>query len=153
MLDLALEHAEETYDARRLPFLDITQHSSLRGSSLLPTHPPTHSVAAQPLPMLETLDLATEESLDALDPLRHLRNDYELDTGLMPIQPPSIYNQTLRLSFPSTGDDVPNPVQVHLSVDASPGCGGIAWPAGEVGHNAQPQMMILCLQKRCRIYP
>lgn len=79
-------------------------------------------------------ELAIEEQLDALDPLRHLRNDDELD--IVPPQPPSIHNQTLELVFPSTTPD--GPVSIRLLVDASPGCGGIAWPAGEVGLDAQP---------------
>lgn len=76
-------------------------------------------------------ELALEEQLDALDPLRHLRNDDELD--IVPPQPPSILNQSLELAFPSSGVDVPDPISIRLVVDASPGCGGIAWPAGEVG--------------------
>lgn len=81
-------------------------------------------------------DLALEEQLDALDPLRHLRDDTELD--IVPAQPPSVRNQTLQLAFPSPGTDVPNPVSIRLLVDASPGCGGIAWPAGEVRLDARP---------------
>lgn len=72
--------------------------------------------------------LALEEQLDAIDPLRHLRQHDELD--LVPAQPPSVHNQTLELAFP--------PVSIRLLVDASPGCGGIAWPAGEVGRDAPP---------------
>ncbi|KAI0786436.1 putative methyltransferase-domain-containing protein [Abortiporus biennis] len=73
-------------------------------------------------------DIALDEKLDTLDPLRHLRNNDELD--LIPAQPPSIHNQTIELAFPSSDD--PEAYRIKLSVDASPGCGGIAWPAGEV---------------------
>ncbi|KAI0643742.1 putative methyltransferase-domain-containing protein [Trametes meyenii] len=76
------------------------------------------------------LDLALEEKLDELDPLRHLREDGSDDEHLVPLQPPSVHNQTIRLVFP-TAPDV-RPVPIKLAVDASPGCGGIAWPAGEV---------------------
>jgi len=66
-----------------------------------------------------------EEQLDDADPLRHLRRQ---DSGdllpLVPVQPPSIHNETLQLNFQDIG--------VTLKVDAGPGCGGIAWPAGEV---------------------
>lgn len=83
------------------------------------------------VPMLEhELSLAVEEQLDVLDPLRHLRND-----DIVPAQPPSVLNQTLELCFPSSAND---PVTVQLVVDASPGCGGIAWPAGEVGLRVPP---------------
>ncbi|KAI0092566.1 putative methyltransferase-domain-containing protein [Irpex rosettiformis] len=78
-------------------------------------------------------DLALEETLDALDPLRHLRDDSERD--VVPVQPPSVHNQTLELTFPppsSLNADNVDKVLIRLLVDASPGCGGIAWPAGEV---------------------
>lgn len=79
-------------------------------------------------------DLALEEALDEQDPLRHLRNDDERD--ILPVQPPSVHNQTLELTFPTPGSvsaDDAHKVSIRLLVDASPGCGGIAWPAGEVG--------------------
>lgn len=41
---------------------------------------------------------------------------------------------TLALDFPRTDSDGDEErVHVALDVDAAPGCGGIAWPAGEVG--------------------
>lgn len=41
---------------------------------------------------------------------------------------------TLALAFPRTDSDGDEErVHVALDVDAAPGCGGIAWPAGEVG--------------------
>lgn len=87
-------------------------------------------------------EFALEEKLDALDPLRHLRDDEELDgADIVPLQPLSIHNQTLDLSFPSAGVGVPNPISIRLVVDASPGCGGIAWPAGEVGRDVQPPVI------------
>jgi len=77
------------------------------------------------------IDLVLEEKLDELDPLRHLRTDDDLKgNGFVPVQPPSIRNQSVELSFASEhGQD---PITITLAVDASPGCGGIAWPAGEV---------------------
>ena len=74
------------------------------------------------------LDLALEEKLDELDPLRHLREDDEV----VPAQPPSVRDQVIELTYPTYSGDVPNPIIIKLAVDASPGCGGIAWPAGEV---------------------
>lgn len=43
----------------------------------------------------------------------------------LPPQRPTIQHERLDLSYG------PN-VNVALAIDASPGCGGIAWPAGEV---------------------
>lgn len=78
-------------------------------------------------------EITLDEQLDAIDPLRHLRNDDGLDgEKLIPAQVPSILNQTTTLSFPSNDGNTPNPISIQLFVDASPGCGGIAWPAGEV---------------------
>ncbi|KAF9817674.1 hypothetical protein IEO21_03330 [Rhodonia placenta] len=75
-------------------------------------------------------DLLREENLDDLDPLRHLRGSADADDAdLVPAQPPSILDQTIELTFPS---DTSETVSITLAVDASPGCGGIAWPAGEV---------------------
>ena len=99
---------------------------------------------AQPMPMrldsrsvpLANLnEIATDEVLDSLDPLRHLRNDTndfaeynDEDTVIVPPQPRSILGDMVRLSFPAESPLV----SISLKVDASPGCGGIAWPAGEV---------------------
>jgi hypothetical protein len=62
--------------------------------------------------------------MDSLDPLRHFQNGS--DSDLIPSQPPSISNQIIEISFPNIQ------APIRLAVDASPGCGGIAWPAGEV---------------------
>lgn len=80
-------------------------------------------------PFILSNEIALDEALDALDPLRHLRSDDSLgDDGdsqdIVPVQPQSTYNELIRLSFSG--------IHVELKVDASPGCGGIAWPAGEV---------------------
>lgn len=75
--------------------------------------------------------LLLDERLDELDPLRHLRQDHHGD-ALVPIQPESIQDQVIELSFSSSADSAITPISIKLAVDASPGCGGIAWPAGEV---------------------
>ncbi|KAG8700289.1 hypothetical protein FRC08_004784 [Ceratobasidium sp. 394] len=69
-------------------------------------------------------EVALDEKLDALDPLRHLRDN--ADSELVPPQIPTVVNQTTELNFP------PLEPPVKLVVDAGPGCGGVAWPAGEV---------------------
>ncbi|KZO92188.1 hypothetical protein CALVIDRAFT_601694 [Calocera viscosa TUFC12733] len=79
--------------------------------------------------------LREEERLDELDPLRHLRGDDNADANhadevlsdgfIIPAQRPSIIDQLQTLSFP------PLIPELQLSIDAGPGSGGIAWPAGE----------------------
>ncbi|KAK0498436.1 putative methyltransferase-domain-containing protein [Armillaria luteobubalina] len=44
----------------------------------------------------------------------------------------SPHEKTMRLTFTKSSED---PVIVTLSVDASPGCGGIVWPAGQILSN------------------
>ncbi|OBZ71909.1 hypothetical protein A0H81_08266 [Grifola frondosa] len=61
---------------------------------------------------------------------RHLRRDDNPD-NIVPAQPPSIHDQTIKLSFPSHGNGLPSPITITLAIDAAPGCGGIAWSAGE----------------------
>jgi len=83
-------------------------------------------------------EIALDEVLDMIDPLRHLRNQDDLDDRearhVVPIQPRSIQNERIQLTFPNRAPkDYCSPsIQITLKVDASPGCGGIAWPAGEV---------------------
>lgn len=63
------------------------------------------------------------DSDDERDPFDHLLQG----SDIVPNQIPSVrHGETLQLSF-SGG------VTVNLILDASPGCGGVAWPAGEVG--------------------
>ncbi|KAG2345145.1 hypothetical protein BDR05DRAFT_909262 [Suillus weaverae] len=91
-----------------------------------------------PEPVASLNEIALDEALDTLDPLRHLRtdaSDFARDndegTVVVPSQPRSILGETIRLTFP-----VDSPlVSISLKVDASHGCGGIAWPAGEVLSN------------------
>lgn len=86
---------------------------------------PSSAVAIESLSKAQIDTFIREEQLDDADPLRHLRRQ---DSGdffpLIPAQPPSIHNETLHLNFRG--------ISVALQVDAGPGCGGIAWPAGEV---------------------
>lgn len=83
-------------------------------------------------------------TLNTLDPLRYLRLppdspvrnpliliDTDLpgsDLDVIPAQPPSVAKEVIEMSFP------PLKYPIKLSVDPSPGCGGVAWPAGEVRH-------------------
>jgi len=53
----------------------------------------------------------------------------ESDVSIVPNQLPSVrHGEKLHLSFP--GAEIT--ITVDLMLDASPGCGGVAWPAGEV---------------------
>jgi hypothetical protein len=95
-------------------------------------------------------DIALEETLDDKNPLRHLMHDSGLEgvisseglarsstslselLTILPQQSHSVSNGLLKLSFSHEWEDIPRPVSVSLFVDASPGCGGLAWPAGQV---------------------
>jgi len=79
--------------------------------------------------MSEREYLEREEFLDDQDPLRHLRSS-DADGVLVPVQLPSILNQRTDLLIPGLNPGDPG-ITVKLALDASPGCGGIAWPAGE----------------------
>ena len=93
-----------------------------------------------------SFDIALEERLDFQDPLRHLMHDdlqgiisthglarpaSEL-LNVLPQQYHSVENDVLKLSFLHQWENLPNPLSITLHVDASPGCGGLAWPAGQV---------------------
>ncbi|KAI6105425.1 putative methyltransferase-domain-containing protein [Pisolithus sp. B1] len=83
-------------------------------------------------------EIALDETLDALDPLRHLRNqdDPSDHIVLVPTQPRSVQNQCISLTFPSPSPEGSvTAIRITLRLDASPGCGGMAWPAGEVLSN------------------
>jgi hypothetical protein len=82
---------------------------------------------------IRELSLAEEEVLDAIDPLRHLCSANASD--LLPAQPASLRDQIIQITIeapPIRPEDSHQTIIVSLAVDASPGCGGIAWPAGEV---------------------
>ena len=95
-----------------------TKHSTTSMSS-------SSAVAIESLSEEQIDIFIREEQLDDADPLRHLRHQDSDDLlPLVPAQPPTIHNETLHLNFQD--------IIVTLQVDAGPGCGGIAWPAGEV---------------------
>ena len=82
--------------------------------------------------MSERENIEREEFLDKQDPLRHFRSS-DPDGVLVPPQPPSILNERTDLLIPGISPGDPG-ITVKLALDASPGCGGIAWPAGEASH-------------------
>jgi hypothetical protein len=74
--------------------------------------------------------------LQPIDPLP-LQNLFAAqDDDLLPAPPSSpLRDQIIQLNFeapPDHPDESGRMIALCLSVDASPGCGGIAWPAGEV---------------------
>ena len=89
-------------------------------------------------PSIPVDGIALDELLDIIDPLRHLRNQDDLDDHedrhVVPTQPHSIQNERMQLTFPGRApkEHASPLINITLKVDASPGCGGIAWPAGEV---------------------
>ncbi|KAF9468900.1 putative methyltransferase-domain-containing protein [Collybia nuda] len=90
--------------------------------------------------------IAREEQLDIQDPLRHymqLDDINETDPSethqvssellsVLPRQSHSVHDEILKLSFLKNQDDLQPLVSITLSMDAAPGCGGVAWPAGQV---------------------
>ncbi|KIM45901.1 hypothetical protein M413DRAFT_64281 [Hebeloma cylindrosporum] len=51
---------------------------------------------------------------------------------ILPQQSHATSDGLLKLSFSHELECIPRPVSVSLFVDASPGCGGLAWPAGQI---------------------
>jgi len=85
-------------------------------------------------------NIVLEEYLDFQDPLRHLMQQQD-DDGLVPAsellnvlpqQHHSVEGSVLKLSFLHQWDKHPNPMSIALRLDASPGCGGQVWAAGQV---------------------
>lgn len=76
-----------------------------------------------------------ENTLEDVEfPLRHFFSATESDNQdhsdiLLPAPAPSIQDQTIQINFETP---LYRTIPLSLSVDARPGCGGIAWPAGEV---------------------
>lgn len=98
-------------------------------------------------------DIALQEILDLKDPLRHLmqQKDHDLEGVIAPdgLARPSASTSELlnalpqqsftledgsklKLSFSHDWKSLPRPLEISLLVDAAPGCGGLAWPAGQV---------------------
>jgi hypothetical protein len=77
--------------------------------------------------------LTEDERLDAIDPLRHLCSAD--DSELLPPQSPSLGGQIIQINIEAPqrcSKESHRTITLSLAVDARPGCGGIAWPAGEV---------------------
>lgn len=79
--------------------------------------------------MSEQENIERDEFLDHQDPLRHFRSP-DADGVLVPEQPASILDQRTDLLIPGINPGDPA-ITVKLALDAAPGCGGVAWPAGE----------------------
>ncbi|KAJ7122745.1 putative methyltransferase-domain-containing protein [Mycena epipterygia] len=69
------------------------------------------------------------DSDDECDPLRPFMQQGDDGESIVPNQLPSVrHGEMLQLSFPSPHATI----TIDLVLDATPGCGGVAWPAGEV---------------------
>ena len=79
--------------------------------------------------MSERENIERDEFLDYQDPLRHFRSP-DADGVLVPEQPASILDQRTDLLIPGINPGDPG-ITIKLALNAAPGCGGIAWPAGE----------------------
>ena len=80
-----------------------------------------------------------EDTLDAVDSLQHLFSPNDSDD----LQPPApslcLGDQVVKIKFAAPiqqAEESYRTITLSLLVDPSPGCGGIAWPAGEVGSYA-----------------
>ncbi|KAF9057446.1 putative methyltransferase-domain-containing protein [Panaeolus papilionaceus] len=74
-------------------------------------------------------DIALDEKLDFEDPLRHLKDDNELE-GVIASE--GLARSSKSVSELLTIESLPKPLPISLHVDAAPGCGGLAWPAGQI---------------------
>lgn len=85
-------------------------------------------------------DLDEELRLDALHPLRQLMHDEQGTSDsasdlqrVLPPQISSVLNQTVEFKFPLQPADGYQPQLIlRLMSDATDGCGGLVWPAGQV---------------------
>ncbi|KAF8269714.1 putative methyltransferase-domain-containing protein [Lactarius quietus] len=74
-----------------------------------------------------------QEHLDLSDPFQQFASAD--DSDVLPAQPPSLRDQIIQINIerPSLDTDTSQgTINLSLAVDATPGCGGVAWPAGEV---------------------
>jgi len=95
--------------------------------------PPSQNVLSMDENTLEDVEL----------PLRHFfsasGSDNQGDSDmLLPAPAPSIRDQILQINFESPLQRI---ISLSLAVDAGPGCGGIAWPAGQVCSLFHPALM------------
>ncbi len=100
------------------------------GTYLLPIHPNPSFRNVSPI--------MEEENPDDIAPLWHLFSSDDSDDLLLPAPPPPrTDDQIVQVNFLAPLNHQPEEsyrtISLSLSVDPRPGCGGIAWPAGEVG--------------------
>jgi hypothetical protein len=99
---------------------------------LLPISPIRHRRRSQK----SSNRLMEEASLDAVDFLQHLFSPDDSDELQSPAPSPCSGDQIVTINFASPiqqAEESYRTITLSLFVDPSPGCGGIAWPAGEVG--------------------
>ncbi|KAF8639867.1 hypothetical protein AX17_001122 [Amanita inopinata Kibby_2008] len=96
-------------------------------------------------PVVTSCIIAQEEELDAQQPLRHLMHaDLDVDgdgdsdesspskdyLSILPRQSHSVKDELLELTFKNAQNQ--ETISVTMFMDASPGCGGMIWAAGQV---------------------
>lgn len=111
--------------------------TELPGASQMPTLPPSSfgpSSIPTPLRVLNCVQSVCSTLRPRLSAMDSEPDCEQEPFGRLAIvrDPDTTVRTTLALDFPRTDSDEER-VHVALDVDASPGCGGIAWPAGEVG--------------------
>jgi hypothetical protein len=112
-----------------------------------------HSAHIQPIARLD--GLAHEEALHALDPLRHYFQSHDeiLDQAdaLFPTQASPAAKEIVEFCFGANISPSPHSplarISINLAVDASPGCGGVAWPAGQVNFHSSSECSFEVHQK------
>lgn len=89
----------------------------------------------------------TDEALDLSEPLRHFSSSSSDDLGvfdqtaIVAEQPRSVHAHIQELSFVNSGR---TDLSIKLQIDASPGCGGMAWPAGMVSVISSKSVCLDC---------
>ena len=113
-----------------------------------------HRPSLEPPRQPNVLSMEDEKTLEDIDcPLRHFflaSDDHEGSDLLLPAPAPSIRDQIIQIDFEFP---LHRTIALSLSVDPGPGCGGIAWPAGEVRSlpPCVPDVAYFC-QSFCTIY-
>lgn len=94
-----------------------------------------------------------DERYDIEEPFRYFRVGEEnvgtrdlANTELLSVLPGQHYSmteKTLRLEFSGNDEKAKAMISISIRVDASPGCGGIVWPAGQVPRSSSQFVSIV----------
>ena len=119
--------------------LRINTSSGCTHVELRPRSFTTHIDCSEQMSLADELSDDYDSDLDRRDPMRNIRTEIharDLASELLsalPGQHYSVLGDTVRLFFNDRGDNEDQrPVTLDILADASPGCGGVVWPAGTV---------------------